>query len=66
MRTKVWLVDQSSSNLYCRTGGIVVDNAVFWLLISRSVPDIFALALQVQSCPKSRTPLILCGSESDN
>jgi len=36
---------------FCRTWGIVVDNDVFRLSISRCVPE--TIAIEVWSCPKS-------------
>jgi len=50
-----------SKSFLTNVGGIAVDNAVFRMLMFRSVPEIFAI--EVQSCPKSHAPLILGGSK---
>jgi len=51
-------VEQSFTKSFStNTGEIVVDNNVFHLSISRSVPEIFAI--KVQSCHKLHALLIL-------
>jgi len=44
-------VDQSSPILLLNAGEMVVDNAIYRLSISPSIPKIFAL--KFESCPKS-------------